>query len=120
MNPNTLREYLDKAGFDWETGTIVIQKATPQDWWDEDDGYYESSPIYEWDKFTGKIVKTEDSALSEDLGAWSPLPKFVARDKEFIYFPAQYDGATWVEKVAVDIKRYAGDNPLQGLYPGYS
>jgi hypothetical protein len=111
MDPTTtLREDLNSIGFDWENGVIIYQ---------ETHGY---SPGWSYtDEIEpGKRIKATHPILDQhyttDYGA-PQCPRFVARDAHFIYFPCQYDGATWIEKVAVDPLYYTEEGN-KTPYPG--
>ena len=108
----TIREWLNAAGFDWDRGVLIYQaiKMGESDYpgWASDDQL--KTPIY--------IDKTHailDAKFSSGYGG-PECPRFFARDSTAIYFPGQYDGATWCEKVVIDPEAY-----IQGLetpYPG--
>jgi len=91
----TLRELLNGKDFDWNSGKII---------------YHETERYPGWDNVTtGKIIESDNSILdlSFDAGYGGPeCPRFVADDKDKIYFPVQYDGATWVEFIYKDITIY--------------
>jgi len=103
----TVREFLDGGGFDWQSGIIVWQKA---------DGYAPGwgAPI------SAEAIDKDHPILDQefDAGYGSPTcPRFVAKDKDAIYFPDQYDGATSSVKVWLDISRYL-DIKEETPYPG--
>jgi hypothetical protein len=45
-------------------------------------------------------------------------PRFIAQDENAVYFPAQYDGSTWLEKVDLRMASYVGPNAIPTPYPG--
>lgn len=105
----TIREKLDRQGFDWETGRIIIQTVEP----DRYPG---------WAKPTGAYVAAADDPILDqefDDGFGGPkCPRFVAEDATAIYFPYQYDGATGVCKVLKDIRQYLDYKSNPTPYPG--
>ena len=48
------------------------------------------------------------------------MPRFVAEDSDFIYFPSQYDGSTEIVFVYKDLDAYTTKNvvPKETPYPG--
>jgi len=99
----SIRKYLDNCGFDWKTGKIILQKGGG---WDTGHG--------------GKLISNDDPALDIEFddGFGGPdCPRYVASDKEKIYFPEQYDGATGGIFVFKNIKKYLGDEN-ETPYPG--
>ena len=101
----TVKEFLDSCGFDWDTGVVFIQPT--------EDG----SPG--WSSPSGPMHRaTQDDLTSGfDSGYRGPeCPRYIAEDKEAIYFPSQYDGSTCGEKVLKDIRRYGPECPTP--YPG--
>jgi hypothetical protein len=104
----TIKEWLTGAGFDWETGKIIWQQTNFGDcpgW---------SYPIAAY------RIESDHSILGQEFncGFGGPeCPRFIAKDSKFIYFPAQYDGSTWIEKVAIDID-FCLDHKNSSPYPG--
>ena len=108
----TLREWLTQVGFDWENGVIVYQPVT-------DEAY---SPGWAWADhlLPSRVIPHDHSILDEEFddGHGAPrCPRFVAMDDKRIYFPVQYDGATWVEWVYKDVRNYVGTTEATP-YPG--
>ena len=113
-----LREWLEEEGFDYETGTIIAHMCTDNSyspgWGDGDEAF----------KFTFKGNKCPDNEINVlldvefDDGYGAPeCPRFIAEDKDKLYFPWQYDGATGLEVVYKDISKYMDvSNPTP--YPG--
>jgi hypothetical protein len=92
----SIREWLDKAGFNWETGKIILHKT-------EGD-----SPGWE-DAKGADYIGYDDPILDQKFtnGYGGPkCPRFIAKDDEVIYFPGMYDGSTWLEGVYVDLDKY--------------
>jgi hypothetical protein len=106
----TLRQFLDSQGFDWRTGYIVIH-PTPEEG---------SNPGWEELSGTPFVAPPTHEILDKEFydGYGGPkCPRFVARDKDALYFPIQYDGATCCCKVFGDLRVYlSGDE--QTPYPG--
>lgn len=106
----TIREWLENNGFDFETGTIVYQPTTG------------SSPGCSYDEEIqqGVIVGKAHVILDREFnnGYGSPqCPRFFARDNDAVYFPVQYDGMTYCERVPIDTAVYVnGNQPTP--YPG--
>jgi hypothetical protein len=106
---STIREWLNDAEFDWETGTIVYQEVSDED----------SSPGWT-DPSSASVIAPDHPILGKSFhsGYGGPeCPRFVAKDDRFIYFPGQYDGSTWLEKVSVNITFYL-DPKNPSPYPG--
>jgi len=95
----TLRKELKRIGFDWGTGKIIISDMNgAKTYW------------YDSDRPEPKIVtdmgdKLLDYEYDTSYGS-ADCPAFIAEDKEFIYLPYQYDGATGLFRVAKDIDYY--------------
>ena len=96
---STLRKWLDEEGFDWKSGTIVYQETESYyPGWTHDCGFK-----------PGEIISVIHPILDREFysGYGGPeCPRIFARDQYAIYFPGQYDGATWLEKIAIDIGHY--------------
>jgi len=107
---STLREWLTDAGFDWANGRIVYQAVAP-------DAYCPGwgSPI------SGKFIDSTHPVLDEQFesGYGAPrCPRIIARDGVAIYFPGQYDGSTWLERIVIDLDKYVGADFIVSPYPG--
>jgi hypothetical protein len=104
----TLREWLDKENFDWDSGRILYQET-------------KGNNFPGWDSvIAAQFINFEDSILSEDFhdGFGGPnCPCIIAEDKNALYFPSQYDGATSLEKVFKNIELYL-DIENETPYPG--
>ena len=116
----TLEKELNKVGFDWATGKLVVHTLAEHSYspgW----GSGERAVVFDYSK---------DNQLHDELlhheynnGYGSPqCPRFVGEDSKFLYFPVQYDGATWVDKIAKDIAFYTMFDEKGNLnetpYPG--
>ena len=111
----TIREWLDAEGFDWPNGKIVYHEVGERD--EEDD--YASPPGW------ASAVKAEfidgthpilDKEFDDGYGG-PECPRFIATDGVRLYFPRQYDGATNLVSVFVDINEYL-DPKVPTPYPG--
>lgn len=87
-----IRELLDEADFDWSTGKIIYQEMGKR-------GNVFSLP----EPINAKYINFEDPILDE---YFSDCPPFIAEDKEFIYFPADYDSVIYIKKIRPDISEY--------------
>ena len=102
----TIKEWLDKAGFDWENGRVIVQITEHTPGWDDPADAYEASK-------DGRLINKK---FCDDFGG-PECPRFVAEDKEKIYFPDQYDGATSLVSIYKNIEKYLDPkNPTP--YPG--
>ena len=91
---DTVRDWLESAGFDPENGVIVL---------------HEWGRNYPYKAKTAEIVTIDDPRLAKefDSGYGSPeCPPFIAKDNKAIFFPSQYDGATCINRVELDINYY--------------
>jgi len=104
----TLREWLNDLSFDWDNGVILYQETKN-----------ESDPFFS-DTIRCTYIKKDDPVLDREFysGFCGPeCPRVVAKDKHVIYFPGQYDGSTWLEKVVLDLDYYLDVNH-KSPYPG--
>ena len=104
----TIREWLTKKGFDFEKGEIIYHYVglgqTP--------GWSEARSRRKI-KASSKVLDFEF-----DCGFGGPkCPRFIAEDDNRIYFPAQYDGATWLQIIHKDMTKYLHDD-IETPYPG--
>lgn len=102
----TLREFLDKEDFDWDTGRIIIK---------------ETKQRVQTHEGNRRYITRDDPLLDVEFDSsyGSPeCPSFVAEDKGYIYFPVVYDGATWADKICKDITKYIEPNKEHMPYPG--
>jgi len=105
----TLREFLDQAHFDWNTGKIIVQLTE-----EEDGSQGWNTPV------SAKWIEKDDPILDKKFsdGFGGPeCPRFIAEDAESLYFPYQYDGATGPVAVFKKIERYL-DPKVESPYPG--
>ena len=102
----TIREWLSESKFDWEEGVIIYQEAE-EEW-----------PGWSGGKHT--TIITSDHPILDKVfydGFGSPkCPRFIAKDRNNLYFPEQYDGSTCIVVVSMDIQDYL--NGLETPYPG--
>lgn len=93
----TLREFLESEGFNYKVGIIIYQEV---------DGNY---PGWTYSDVDGVVIEWDNPVLDMEFetGYGGPhCPRFVASDDVKIYFPVQYDGATWCESIYLDIREY--------------
>lgn len=114
----TLREWFNDEKVDWSSLIMVCHTMGPNSF----------APGWSIPETSVKFDFTNDSALDttnhpvldhkfyDGFGA-PEAPMFVAQDKDFIYFPSQYDGATTLVKVAKNIDYYM-DVRHETPYPG--
>jgi hypothetical protein len=106
---STIRSWLEEQGFDWDSGVIVYQWREGGEFapgWSTPDSSRQLD-------FTDPILDTRFCT-----GHGGPMaPRFFAKDRTAVYFPGQYDGATWCEKVVTDPKWYL-DPANKTPYPG--
>lgn len=110
---STLREWLTQRGFDFENGIILYQAVTNPDcapgWAYEDRDREETVQIDASNEILDRVF---------DSGYGGPdCPRIFARDNDAIYFPSQYDGATWLERVEINPESFIG-NKKPTPYPG--
>lgn len=102
---STLRTFLDRSGFDWVTGKIIIKTSRWPRRIDSDD----------------LILDTE--FLYSGINVYGDLPNYIAEDKDAIYFPYKDEwGITYPMKVSktledyLDISRVETDLPFPGKW----
>ncbi len=94
-----LRRELQKVGFDFASGRILYQQVD-----DISPGWADKNEV-------GEIIEIDfdhpilDFDFDNDYGDFG-MPRFVAEDKDKIYFPCEYDGLCWVDWVYKDIDKY--------------
>lgn len=102
----TIKDWLDEAGFDWVSGRVIYHPCLEDQ---EEDGhcYRGWASDYELGK-PEEITGPHPALLIEfPTGHGAPMcPRFIAEDKDKLYFHGQYDGATWCEVVWKDISKY--------------
>lgn len=97
----TLRAQLTEAGFDWTSGRILYHQIS--------DEAYSPGWVNDNEIIARKFIDFDDEILDKEFeeGYGAPnLPRFIAEDESFVYFPVQYDGATWVGRTAKNITAY--------------
>ena len=107
----TIRKLLNDEGFDWQRGEILYQT------WPSD------TPGWGAANVPAHYITQDDVILDLEFddGYGGPdCPRFLAKDGRFLYFPVQYDGATWIDKMAWDLDWYCEiAEPMRKLpYPG--
>jgi hypothetical protein len=107
----TLREELKNKGFDFENGRIIYQPIK------ENEGNPVCSPGWASESEVEEAIEIDlnhpilDFDFDNDYGDFG-MPRFVAEDKDKIYFPCEYDGLTWIGWVYKDINRYIRSKEL--------
>lgn len=97
----TLRQLLNEKSFDWQSGKILIQSVAS-----------DTSPgcVTDMNEITSiSYVSKYDTILDKKIELNAGLPqcyRFIAEDKEKIYFPVQYDGNVWIEVIYKDLNNY--------------
>ncbi len=119
----TLRKWFTDPNVkvDWDTFVLIVHSvdgASP--------GWHVGLKASRLDFSPGGNAKPGNCAIldvefSDDYGG-PEAPRFIGYDKEMIYFPARYDGATWVEAIRRNVEDYAlmnGEHVIyQTPYPG--
>ena len=111
MAMETVRQFLDQDHFDWATGQIILQPVEGS-----------SSPGRSNGE-QGVVIAFDHPILDAEFssGYGSPqCPRYVARDKDAVYFPTQYDGSTCATKVVIDLAAYCQPDGghIETPYPG--
>lgn len=125
----TLREELKNKGFDFENGRIIYQPIKENEGnpvcspgWASESEVEEAIEIdlnhpildFDFDVVMAAVLAWARSLLmgsGNDYGDFG-MPRFVAEDKDKIYFPCEYDGLTWIGWVYKDINRYIRSKEL--------
>lgn len=107
---DTLRKWLDKAGFDWSSGRIVYHYGKDQAVCDSQYCDVEARIEIGW---AHPIL---DKEFDRGYGG-AECPAIIAKDAKALYFPDQYDGSTSLVKVMLDIDHYLQDGS-HTPYPG--
>jgi hypothetical protein len=94
----TLREWLNRAEFDWENGKILYHAVGE----DEDAPGWSEAVSAEYLDHTHPIL---DQEFHDGYGG-PRCPRIVAKDNVAIYFPGMYDGSTWLAGVWLDLDKY--------------
>jgi len=93
----TVRELLERKEFDFSHGEIILHE--------------ELRGIIS--KNGKKVLNSHpflDEEFNNDFGGIE-IPSFIAKDGKFLYVVACYDGATWVEKISLDLNYYLKNYP---------
>lgn len=99
----TIREYLDKAGFNWKIGTIIYQNSK--------NGYPGLGGSFSLE--TPEIISQDNEILDKPFNPkylYPMFPRIFAKDEEAIYFPAFYNRFTWLEKIHTSWLHYTTGN----------
>jgi hypothetical protein len=107
----TIREWLMKNEFNFETGVILYQDSG--DTGDMSDTSDLNPTVKINDIFINGII---DVFFSDQFGA-AKCPRFIAYDDKYLYFPEKYDGATSLCKILKNPEDYIG-NTIPTPYPG--
>ena len=106
------REWLNKAGFDWNTGILVYQEPRYGDWDTDIDcrlspfsqihyGGIEKDPIKRSSLLDQK-AEILDFEFEEDLH----FPLIFAKDSKAIYIVEYYNGGSSLERISIDPEDY--------------
>lgn len=89
---NTVRNQLDRLGFDWESGVILFSGECPDEYgWTQED--YDAE-IH--------VIPFDHEALDREfIGGYGSVdcPPIMAYDKKYVYFRGCYDGASWITSI---------------------
>lgn len=111
---STIREFLKGAGFDWDSGRVIVHVFADKGVEHIDD-YYRPSPCAPFHNTSEikEVVTIHGRAKHPSLDyefssghGGVECPCFVAYDKNRIYFPYQYDGSTSCDFVLRDSGLY--------------
>lgn len=113
----TIRQWLNEECFDWSTGKIIFHDTKVED--EDDEDAYTSPPGWA-SAVSGEVIDSSHPILDKefDSGYGRPeCPRFIATDGTRLFFPKQYDGATSIVSIFIDINIYL--NPTVATpYPG--
>ena len=90
----TLRDWLTKAGADWDKLHIIYHETRSPGW---------GRPT------AARCIPIDDPVLDVEFDSGygaANCPRIIADDGAALYFPGQYDGATWLERIVKDIDYY--------------
>lgn len=93
----TFRKWLNDLHFDWDTGTLIHQYGKIDEWG-------------EWGQVVdAKVLGQDDPILDrsfdDGFGTYD-CPRIIAKDKDALYIPSDYDGASSLEKIFLDLSKY--------------
>lgn len=108
----TLRQWFNNAKVDWETLTIIHQPVADENHWPGS-----AAPFWA-EQYIGDFIPSSliDKEFNDGYGG-PEAPRFIAWDKDRIYFPWQYDGSTGLTEVYRDFSKYL-DPKNETPYPG--
>ena len=96
----TVRIMLNELKFDWSTGRIIYQETAG----------VEPAYAFDFSEITSvKFLDHTDPILDMDFNpsaGHAACPRIFARDKFFVYFPSEYDGATKLNKICIIPEHY--------------
>lgn len=106
----TIRQWLDDAGFDWTVGSIIYQEV------DGDTPGWKAPVSAELISADHPILT---KAFNSDFDA-PECPRFIATDREALYFPSYCDGdgSNRLAKVWKNIETNLDFNEYPTPYPG--
>lgn len=107
---DTLRKWLNEAGFDWSSGRIVYHYGKDQAVCYYEDCDVEARIELDW------AHSVLDREFYSGYGVVE-CPAIIAQDNKALYFPSRYDGTTELVKVMLDIDHYLQDGS-HTPYPG--
>lgn len=103
----TLREEFENLDVHWKSLKIISQE-------------YEGKYCDGWDVPThSKYISTSDPLLDLEFDGgygFPNMPRIIAEDRNFFYFPCKYDGRTTLEKLNKNLSTYL--NAENTIYPG--
>jgi hypothetical protein len=106
----TLREQLKAAGFEFSDDAEILWQPVSGD---------SRCPGWAHELKQAIIIDNNHKILDHEFrdGFGGPeCPRFVAKEKNYLYFPAQYDGSTWVERIDTTFADYLNGEGTP--YPG--
>lgn len=104
MSNDSIRQYLAKLDFDFRHGRILMEEGHLGDRRSSTTRKVDVNSNILDEKFDGGFGRAE-------------CPPFIAEDRDFIYFPTEYDGSTSAVKVAKSIDDYLENDNLAIPYP---
>lgn len=110
----TIREWLMKNEFNFETGVILYQDSG--DTGDMSDTFDLKPTIKLSENEISSTYSIIDVFFSDQYGT-AKCPRFIAYDDKYLYFPEKYDGATSLCKILKNPEDYIG-NTIPTPYPG--
>ena len=117
---DTLRKQLTNLDFDFESGTIILHQQEPDESDKDDAEFCEYSKFDITSEWCEGIIHRNTIDLNHEVLDYKiscMCPCIIAKDKNAIYFPAQCDSRSWLEKVYIDIEKYL-EKDSTTPYPG--